>query len=179
MAKDTNMILLLGAAGVGGYLWYTGKLASFGLPGPSSTPATPPAPPLTTAQQANAILAAQQAAGSGSGTNAPAVPALGTTVKSAADVAAQAAAKDAYILPDAATFTTFAQTPLNGYQAFSLTDYPNVLLRQDVWATANTQVGSTGTPLSLKDLQALMTKSGLSGLGDFRRHMFVRSGRAA
>ena len=175
--KTENLLLVGGALGVG-YLWYSGKLASFGLPGPSTAAAVPAPPAMTLAQQAALLLAQQQAASSTGTTtgSTPAAPALGATVTGAAQVAAQAAAKDPYILPDAATFATFAQTPLPGYAAFSLTDYPNVLLRQDVWAAANTQVGTTSTPLALKDLQALMTSKGLSGYRDYVRHLVTRGG---
>lgn len=175
MAKESGTFLLIGGIAALGFAWYKGYLAQFGLPGPS---AAAPATQLTAAQVA-AILAMQQGA-QATGTPAQStppvsasIPALGTTVKSASDVAAQASAKDAYILPDAATFNTVGSVP--GYQAFVLTDAGNVFLRNDVAIAANQQVGSTGKPIALADLQKLMASSGLSG---FAGYMQSRTGRA-
>ncbi len=176
MAKDTGTILLLGGGAALLYYGYTQGWFSnlFGASAPAAGST------LTAAQQA-ALLAAAANMNTGvpaSATPPAAVPALGTTVTSAAQVAAQVAAKDPYILPDATTFGAYSVTPPMGYASFSLTDKGNVLLRQDVADAANLLVGTTSNPISLTDLQALMSTKGLSGgLGDYRRHLYSRVGR--
>ena len=191
MAKDsTGTILLLGAAGLAfyGYTqgWFNALLVSLGMPIPAGT-INPNGPTiidtvtgktLTPAQQA-ALTAAAAAQTGSAATPAPTVPALGTTVTSAAQVAAQVGANDPYILPDATTYGAYSVSPPMGYASFNLTDKGNVLLRQDVANAANLQVGTTSNPISLTDLQALMSTKGLSGgLGDYRRHLYSRTGRA-
>lgn len=182
MAKgSSNTILLLGAAGVAfyGYTqgWFNSILSSFGpiinVGGGGSSGTNPQ----LTAAQAAAIQAAAAKQGSAPIPPVATVPPLGTIVKNAGEVQAQAAAKDPYILPDAGTFTPYAMSPLPGYVAFGLkagNDYSNVLLRQDVYDLANSTVSASGNPLSLTDLQALMKTKGLSGLGDYRRHLYTR-----
>lgn len=168
MAKDNSTLIIVAAISGIGFAWWKGYLAQFGIPGPSSAPA---AGPVNT--------------GGGTGPAAPPAPlqpptppAPGTIVGQGG-VLLQAAAKDPFILPDAATFAMYTVTPLAGYSAFSLTDAPNILLRQDVFDAANAQVGASGNPLSLQNLKDLMKGKGLSGLGDFRRHVFTRTGRVA
>ena len=154
MAKGSDTIMLLGAAAVAyyGYTqgWFSGILGKLG--GGAPAPATPAAAP------------------------APA-PTLGSKVGTVAQIAAQAAANDAYILPDW-TMLPSASTPApSGYSQFVLTDYPQgVFLRQDVDILANQIVGSSG-PIALADLQKAMTAKGLSGLGDFQRYIVTRTGR--
>lgn len=181
MAKDsTGTILLLGAVGVAvyGYTqgWFSQLFGVTAIPGTTTLDASQ-----------TAAIKAQLAALAAQGTNPPptasptpaAVPALGTTVTSAGQVAAQVAAKDPYILPDATTWGAYSVTPPAGYSNFNLSDKGNVLLRQDVASLANLQVGATGNPIALTDLQGLMTTKGLSGgLGDYRRHLYSRTGRA-
>lgn len=177
MAKDTSMILLLGAAGVGGYLWYTGKLAQFGLPGFSSSTPTPAPGPNPTPS------------------GPPPVPPLGTTVTNANDALRQAAANDAYIIPDAATFSVLQSAPPSGYGWITTTDKGGILLRPDVLAAVQTAItnrvnratsqGAAASSIqaagqvTLADIQSMMSNVGLSGFGDFRRHMFTRTGRVA
>lgn len=162
MAKDNSTLLILGGVAAIGFAWYKGMLAQFGIPGPGATPAAKPA--------------------TGGGTppppQAPTPPALGTIVNQSG-VLLQAAAKDPFIMPDAATFGLYAVTPLDGYSAFSLTDVPNILLRQDVYSAANAKVGASGNAISLQQLKDLMKTGGMSGMGDYRRHVFTRTGRYA
>ena len=174
MAKDgLSTILLLGAVGVGGwYLYSSGMLASFGIGAPAA--AAPPPP-------------------TGGGTTAPAattVPPLGTTVTTAAQVLQQAAANDPYIIPDAPTFAMVQTALPNGYNWVNTSDKGGVLLRPDVYSAVNAfiqarvaratggspqSITNASTP-SLADIQGAMTNSGLSGLGDFMRHMSTRTG---
>jgi hypothetical protein len=148
---NSNTLLLLAAAGVGvyGYMqgWFSGL---FGAAAPAATSAAP----------------------------APAaVPPLGTTVSSAAQVGAQAAAKDPFILPDGPTFQATVATPPSGYTPFSLTDKGNVFLRSDVYAAANAAVNANSAPLSLSALQSLMTTGGMSGLGQYAHYLGTRYGK--
>lgn len=169
MAKD-NTLLLIGGAAALGFAWYKGMLAQFGIPGPSSAPAAPAVDPVAAAK------AAADAAAKAALATAAATPALGTKVTKVSDLLLQVAAKDPYIIPDDATFAPYAVNPLPGYQAFYLDGTGNVLLRQDVYDAANAQVGATGTSLKVADLQSLMKTKGLTGFGDYQRHIASRTG---
>lgn len=187
MAKDNTIILLaVGAAGV--YAWYKGYLAQFGIPGPSSSSGT-----TLTAAQIAAIQQAQAAAGTASTT--PSVPALGTTVTNASDALKQAAANDAFIIPDAATFSILQAAPPAGYGWIMTTDKGGILLRPDVLSAVQTAItnrvnravsqGAAASSIqqagqvTLADIQQMMTTSGLTGLGEYRRHIFTRTGMVA
>lgn len=182
MAKDsTGTLLLLGAAGVGVYGYMNGWFTQWGF-GPGAVAVTP---------------AAKQAAPAG-----PAIPAFGTIVHSLSDVAAQAAAKDLYIIPDAATIS---QAP-SGYTLVKCSDMTAcpggaLYVRNDaasaLVATTNSVMGAvaqaTGVPATpvtlanlyqfpisdLSGLQSSIKTAGLSGMGDFQRYVYSRTGRAA
>lgn len=173
MAKDgLSTILLLGGVGAAAYWAYSqGYLAQFGF---APAGAGPPVPAT-------------------SGTPAPSgPPPLGTPVTSAAAALQQVGANDAYILPDPATFAALQTALPGGYNWINTSDKGGVLLRPDVYAAVNTfiqarvQRATGGSPQSitnastpsLADIQGVMTQNGLTGLGDFRRHMFTRTGRA-
>jgi hypothetical protein len=175
MAKDsTGTILLLGGVGALAYGYYAGWFAQFGL-GPIASPAAVPA----STPAASTVPAP--------------VPALGTVVHTTADALAQIKANDAFILPDAATFA--ALSGATSYQPITTTDNGQILLRPDVnsavqsvisgrVARASTEGAATQSiqnagQVTLAQIQQMMTNSGLSGLGDFARHMFTRTGRYA
>jgi len=191
MAKDsTTTILLLGAVGVGVWGYFQGWFAQWGL-APAASGA------LTAAQKAAlAAAAAAQGAAAGTTTAAPAVtpvPALGTTVTNANDVLRQVAANDAYILPDAATFAEFQGALPGGYQTVTTSDKGQILLRPDVYAAVQTLIANNvsrasaagasaqsiqnASQVSLANIQQTMSTAGLSGLGDYQRHVFSRTGR--
>lgn len=175
MAKDsTGTILLLGGAGLAAYGWYAGWFANF-LPATAASPAKTPA------------------AGGGSSSAPPPVPPLGTTVTTAADALAQVAAKDPYILPTAPVYAQLIAALPAGYQVMTTTDAGGVLLRQDVYAAVSTDVanrisramssGASGASvqaaglLTTEQIKQVMSNQGLSGLGDYRRHLAARTGR--
>jgi hypothetical protein len=179
MAKDSmSTILILGAVGVAGwYAYSSGMLAQFGLaPAGAAPPAAPPPPAPT---------------GGGAATP-PAVPALGTPVTSAAQALAQVAANDAFILPDPVTAAALQSALPGGYNWIQTSDKGIIFLRPDVYAAASTlltnriQRAAGASPasqqaasqISLADIQTMMSTQGLSGFDDFRRHMFMRTGRA-
>jgi len=216
MAKDSGgMLLLLGAAGVGVYGYMNGWFAQWGL-GPAATPlvgAPAGTIPVSAAQAAAlglpvgtsfitqaqwaALSSGSAAAGSGlpanAGTATTAVPSMGTTVTNATDALAQVAARDAYILPDPATFATLSASLPANYGTVITTDKGGVLLRPDVYAAVEalitnrlTRAAAGGAAASslqaagqttLSEIQQTMSSSGLTGFGDYRRYVFSRSGR--
>lgn len=178
MAKgSSNTILLLGAAGVAvyGYMqgWFDSILSSFGV----SAAAAP-------------VIAANKPAAAPVVTP---VPPLNTTVTNAADALRQVAANDAYVLPDAATFVSFQGALPGGYNTVTTTDKGQILLRPDVYAAVSgvlsnrvkraADAGASATSIqnagqtTLAEIQTMMSTQGLSGLGDFQRHMGMRTGR--
>lgn len=191
MAKDsTGTFLLIGAAGLAYYGYTQGWFSSlFGTSTAGSTT-------LTAAQ----LAAIQAAAGSlnppptASATPPPEVPALGTTVTNANQALQQVAANDAYILPDAGTFATLQTALPAGYNVAQTTDKGGILLRSDVYNALQTLIGNrvskasaagaslnslqNASNVTLNDIQTMMSTQGLSGLGDYRRHLYSRTGRA-
>lgn len=177
MAKDSSgTIILLGAAAVGvyGYLngWFTGLFGTTAAAVAAPVP-TPVVVPTATAPTP--------------------VPPLGTTVTNVSDALRQVAANDAYILPDAATFATLQTALPGGYNWIMTTDKGGILLRPDVYAAVQTSIsgllarataaGAATSSLqaagqvSLAQIQSIMASGGLSGFGDFQRHMASRTGR--
>jgi hypothetical protein len=173
MAKDSGTILLLGGAAALAYFGYTNGWFSSLFPATAAAPPPPPPP-------------------SGPPPPAP-IPALGTTVTNANDALAQVAANDAFILPDAATFTTLQSALPSGYQVIQTTDHGGVLLRPDVYAAvqklitnrvtrATSQGASTASiqaagNITLGEIQSTMTSAGLTGLGDYRWYLGMRGYR--
>ena len=153
--EHTGNLLLLVGVGVAGYLAYVNGWFSSLFGG-----VTAAAQPLTVTTTGTGTTTAPAASVT--------APPLGTTVSSAAQVAAQVAANYPYILPNATTFGAYTSSAPSGYAAFYLTDAGNVLLRQDVASAANQQVSSSGVSMSLSDLKTLMQSKGLSGLGFMR-----------
>lgn len=175
MAKDsTGTILLLGGLGVAVYGYMNGWFNSF-LGGTSTvlaaaTPATPTTPATPAARP---------------------VPVLGTTVTNSTDALAQISANDPYVIPDAATFASMQTVLPSGWASVQTTDKGGVFLRPDVYGAVQSVIQgrlarAAGAPVTslqtaaltnLGEIQRAMTNQGLSGLGDFRRHMYARSGR--
>lgn len=184
MAKESSgTFILLGVAAVGvyGYLngWFSGLLgttttaAAAAVPTPTSTTAAAPA---------------------------ASVPALGSVVHTAADLAAQVAARDPYIFPDS---SLIGQAPAGYVLAKDATVSEtgtvdgSFYLRADVAqavlgvinlinAAASGGTGATQQTLAtlylapvsnLAQIKTIMSSSGLSGFGDFQRHMAARTGR--
>jgi len=206
MAKDsTGTILLVGVAGVGvyGYFagWFNSILAQFGIAAPGATPATTslPTQTVTPAQLAALQMAAQGGAAPmpGTTTAAAAVPALGTMVTTAAQAAQQAAANDPWIVFGGALIGT---SPPANYQLFNTSDLGNIWVRNDIVTAANAWLATQqaqanaacsawaltnpNTPcpasvpsMTLAQLQQIKTGAGLSGLGDYQRHVYSRTGR--
>lgn len=111
----------------------------------------------------------------------PTVPPLGTKIVSLPQAVAQMKAKDAYILPSLDLYVLL-QTQIpekSGYQFYVDADGVPLLLRQDVYdAVLATAAGAAGS-VALATIKQMMVTAGLSGgLGDFRRHMYTRTGRA-
>lgn len=189
MAKDsTGTLLLLAAAGVGVYGWMQGWFAQFGLSAPGSSPAPSPNPNTGTSSSGGATV--KTPAG-------PVVPALGTVIHNAADLAAQVAAKDAYIFPDNSLIGSppvgyVMATDATGSETGSVdgkgvgTFYLRLDIAQAVLDVINTINSASGAPVAslqdlyrspvsnLKQIQGIMTAKGLSGLGDYRRYLQSR-----
>jgi hypothetical protein len=174
-----STILLLGAAGVAIYGYFQNWFASFGFASTAAA-ATPAAPASTTPAASTAS-----------------VPALGSVVHSAADVAAQVAAKDPYILPDN---SVISQAPVgyvlaaNSTPAETGTTNGQFYLRSDVADAVVALINAVNTaagrgasaslltlynfPIAnLAQLKTIMSSKGLTGLGDYQRHMYTRTGR--
>lgn len=128
---------------------------------------------------AQAAASAPQAI-SGSG----GVPALGSTVSTPADVSAQLAAHDAYIIPSQSMIPTLgAVAAAGGYSNVTTSDAGTIYLRPDIATAAAAALPST-VPWQLSQIKTIMSNTGLSGhtrygMGDFRRHMASRTGRVA
>lgn len=188
MAKDSGgTILLLGGLGVAVWGYFQGWFASFGF-----------APGAVGFDNTAAGRAAAAAAGpgstssavSGGGTAAAGPPALGTHNVNAAQALQQVAANDAFILPDPATFAQLQAAPPSNYGFIQTTDAGGVFLRPDVYSAVQTliqarvakasQAGAAASSLqaagqvSLSDIQQMMTNQGLTGLGDYNRHLMTR-----
>lgn len=180
MANNSTGILLLGGAGLAIYGYLNNWFASMGFPYASAVPV---ATPVTVA-----TAAAAPPVSSGP-------PPLGTTVTTANDALAQVAANDAYIIPDAPTAALLRSATPAGYSWITTTDKGPILLRADVYAPVQTNLTNTinrataagaaltsiqaAGQITLAGIQQIMSTAGLSGLGDFKRHMFTRTGRVA
>ena len=169
---NTNTILLLAAAGVGvyGYMqgWFSGLFGT--------TAAT------TTAAPAGSVPADYVP------------PPLGTVVTNVTDALAQIAAKDAYVIPNAATFASIQAAGFpSGYNVITTTDSGPVLLRPDVYSFVSTSIANNVTratsqgaaaasiqaagQITLAGIQQMMTLGGLSGLGQYAHYLQTRMGR--
>ena len=194
MAKDssTGTILLLGGLGVAVWGYFQGWFSSLGF-APAAAATTPGTTTTTTTTSTAANPPAATAA----------APKLGTVLTSAAQLAAQVAAGDAYILPG----PTLISQPPTGYSLASDSNnaevgYPatntapgTFYVRNDVAAAlvgvlnaaqvaTHTGPGNVTTatlyqfPIqSLTQLQQIMTAAGLSGLGGLAQYMYTRTGR--
>ncbi len=176
---NTNMILLLAAAGVGvyGYMqgWFSGLFA-----------AAAPAATTTTTAQLDPVTLTPNAA------YVP--PRLGTVVTNLTDALAQIAAGDAYVIPNAATFASIQAAGFpSGYNVITTTDSGPVLLRPDVYSFVSTTITNnvtnatkagaaaasiqTAGQTTMAGIKQMMTLGGLSGFGQFRQYMATRTGR--
>ena len=120
-------------------------------------------------------------------------PSFGNMVTNVSDAYGQAAAGDQYILLDGPTQQDIQRVGFpSGYLGIVTRDKSLMLVRPDVYsaieAALNTRVQNAikaGTSpnnvgaFSLSEIQSIISQNGLSGLGDFRRHMYVRTGRVA
>jgi hypothetical protein len=163
-------ILLLAGAGIAAYLaysngWFSSPTLAVAAPNP--TPAGATTNPVT--NPATQIV------------NAPsAPPPLGTVVGNANDIAAQAAAGLAYILPAQSLQNLSSLTP-NGYSPITTSDFGLVFLRNNVYQVATTDLNNriqraidqgaaetsvqNATKLSLTNIQQDMSSNGITGLG--------------
>jgi len=189
MAKEssTGTILLLGGLGVAVWGYFQGWFSSLGFTPAAAKPVTG-TPAASTAATPPAATAA--------------APKLGTILTSAAQLAAQVAAGDAYILPGPSLISspptgyTLATDSNNAEVGFAAgnTAPGSFYLRDDVAAalvaTINagqlaTQTGpgnvTTATlyqfPIqSLTQLQQVMTGAGLHGLSGLAQYLYTRTG---
>jgi hypothetical protein len=196
MASENSgsTILLLGAAAVAVYGYTQGWFSK--LFGTTTTSTTQTAAQIAAAQAATAQAAAAAAASAAQ--NSPILPPLGTILNNAPQIALQVAAKDKYILPGPALYS--AASPPAGYTAAIDALASEVgggsggfYLRNDiaaaVLATVNGLLQAQGLPgltlgtltqfpiESLSTVNQIATSAGLSGLGDYQRHMYTRTGR--
>lgn len=178
-SNSTGTIVLLGGVGVAIYGYMNNWFASMGFPYASAVPVATPA-------------TVSKAAAAPPVSSGP--PPLGTTVTTANDALTQVAANDPYIIPDAPTAAVLQAATPSGYSWITTTDRGPILLRSDVYGAVQTNLTNTinraiaaGAALTsvqaagqttLPQIQTAMSTNGLSGLGDFRRHMFSRTGRA-
>lgn len=189
MAKS-NTIILLGIAGVGyyGYTqgWFNSLLTSF-----SGTTATPKPATLTPAQAAAAAIAAANMSTAPPpavytynpvGTTASVLPTptstaaipVNTPANTEADVSNQAAQRLPYIIPNASIVSVVP----NGYTTVNTLDKGTIFLRNDLYATVFAQDIQVASPLANITLATIRSEAGgLSGLGDYQRHMYSRTGR--
>jgi hypothetical protein len=124
----------------------------------------------------SAAFAASAAASSAAAATTAAVP-LGSTVTTSAQVAAQVAAGDAYILADPIAYNVPMMAPAisAGYSLFpGSTDSSIIYLRPNVAAAV---AAASPAPTTLAQIQAVMSTSGLSGLGDYQRYIYTRTGK--
>lgn len=106
-------------------------------------------------------------------------PAPGATITTLPQALAQIAAHDAYIIPslDLYVLLQTAIPPNSGYNFYVDSNGVPLLLRDDLNALVPAvPAGQAGT-MALADIKSLATTAGLSGLGDFARHMHTRTGR--
>jgi hypothetical protein len=176
MAEHDNefgTILLLGLGGFLLYEWYTGGLASL-FSAATSTPT-----PTNTS----------------SSTTYSGPPPEGTVVTNASDIAAQAAAGFAYILPSQ-TITNLTSLTPNGYSSFTTQDYGVIFLRNNIYSAVSSYINNTidrltssyaaaGQSVPPQDIanvtnsftlglvQQVMSSNGLSGIN---RTVFGQSG---
>ncbi len=189
MAKDSSTLLLIGGISVAGYFAYTRGMLNQILP--ANLQYVDPAVAAAAAAAAASSAAARAAA---AGT-APVVPPLGTKVNSVADALAQIKAGDMFVIPDSATFVALQGVVPGGYKPIGTTDVGNIYLRPDVYDTVSqliqgrlaraTAAGADAASIQnaaltyMDEIKLRISGAGLSGLGDFRRHMLTRTGRAA
>lgn len=190
MARDLGPILLIGGIGVAVYGYMNGWFNFGTTTTTTTTGGVPPPAPGTPAgtTQTNTAPASSSTP-----------PPLGTVVTTTAQANLQAAANDPYILPGSALQSV---APPAGYQFINTQDYGNIWARNDVAAaainyqnavaanvaTANATVAqlqglvvpppTPAPPFTLSMLQGIMKNSGLSGLGDYQRHLSTRMGWA-
>ena len=182
----SNQILPIIGIGVGGWLLYEWLTNPSFFSGSTAT-----ATPITNASSGNVYgntTNSTSGGGSGGSTNSSStVPPIGTVVSNANDIAAQAQAGLAYIIPSPSISNVSSLTP-NGYSFVSTSDAGNIFLRDDVYnslqssiqgrvARVQAQYQATGVqaPVSaiqsagvvtLSQIQVLMSTQGLSGFGD-------------
>ena len=203
MAKDSGTILLLGGLGVAAFGWYKGWFASFGFPGPAATPSTT----ITAAQLAAMQQAAAAAASGSGSSSGPSIPAVGTVVDAAGIAAQVAANDSYIVPSASAVSQAPTGYVMVGVADKSAAPAGVIYLRADIakknvdtanaaidalntaaqiqWEAQNAmnpgafpaptpQQPITAQTLQLKDLKSIV---GLSGLGDFQRYVFTRTGR--
>ena len=191
MARENgSTFLLLGAAAVAFYGYTQGWFSSlFG----------------TTAAAATSTAAQQAAAAAAAAAKGPVVPPVGTVLTNAADLAAQVAAKDPYILPGPALIGqapagySLAMDSMVGEVGGTGSAQGGFYVRNDVASAlvalmnalqtaTNVATGGVSAPVTLEtlyqypiqnlaQLKTVMSSAGLTGLGDYQRHMYTRTGR--
>lgn len=165
--NNGGMIAMLAVVGIGVYGWMNGWFTTqtvVATPTPAPTPTNNPI-----MNPATQIV------------NAPSTPPpLGTVVGNANDIAAQAAAGLAYILPVQTIGNLTSLTP-NGYSPITTSDYGTIFLRNNVYSVANTDLQNrinraqasgasatsvqASTQLALNQIQQDMANNGIAGLG--------------
>lgn len=172
-SSSTSTILLVGGAAAVAYFgytqgWFSNLIGSAAPMAAAPPPVVPtPAPGQTTPGTV------------GTTPPAPTAPPLDTTIVSLPQALAQIAAKDLYIKPNLDLYVLLqtAVPPNSGYNFYVDPNGLPLLLRNDVMTAV--QASPAGATLTLDDIKKLITTAGLSGLGDFRRHMWTRTGRVA
>jgi hypothetical protein len=200
------MVMFVVLGGIAIYGYFQGWFASLGLAPTAAAGA------VATGGQAPAATAAGAVAKGGNPPAATAAAgAVGTPVSSAAQLSAQIAAQDPYILPG----PSLISSPPAGYSlamdsnvteagGAAGTQQGQFYIRNDVATALIAALNALGTqenilaqaqgqpasfvpvtlatlynyPVSnLAQLQTIMSSAGLTGLGDFKRHMATRTGR--